>query len=78
MQIEDIDFDETFSLIKRLEAIKLLGISCFLKFKLCQIDVKDAFLSGYLNEKCLLNNQKGLLILLFLNMYTNSIRLCIG
>ncbi|TYK27585.1 putative mitochondrial protein [Cucumis melo var. makuwa] len=36
----------------KLEAIRLLlSISCFRKFKLFQMDVKSAFLNGYLNEE---------------------------
>ncbi|TYJ98791.1 gag-pol polyprotein [Cucumis melo var. makuwa] len=51
-QVEGIDFDETFSPVARLEAIRLLlGISCIQKFKLYQMDVKSAFLNGYLNEE---------------------------
>ncbi|XP_038895837.1 uncharacterized mitochondrial protein AtMg00820-like [Benincasa hispida] len=51
-QIEGVSFDETFTPIATLEAIRLMiGISCLLKFKLYQIDVKNAFLNGYLNEE---------------------------
>ena len=45
-QIEGPDFDETFAPVARLESIRLLlGVSCILKFKLFQMDVKSAFLS---------------------------------
>ncbi|KAL0548827.1 hypothetical protein IC582_013303 [Cucumis melo] len=51
-QVESVDFDETFALVARLEAIRLLlGISCIQKFKLYQMDVKSVFLNGYLNEE---------------------------
>ncbi|KAL4030824.1 hypothetical protein IC575_009076 [Cucumis melo] len=51
-QVEGVDFDETFAPVARLEAIRLLlGISCIRKFKLYQMDVKSAFLNGYLNEE---------------------------
>ena len=51
-QVEGLDFDETFSTVARLESIRLaLGVSCILKFKLFQMDVKSAFLNGYLNEE---------------------------
>lgn len=50
-QIEGVYFDETFSRVARLEAIKLLlGKSCLLKFKVYQMDVTRAFLNEYLNE----------------------------
>jgi len=51
-QIEGLDFDETFAPVARLKSIRLLlGVSCILKFKLFQMDVKSAFLNGYLNEE---------------------------
>ncbi|KAL4038657.1 hypothetical protein IC575_002280 [Cucumis melo] len=59
-QVEGIDFDETFAHIARLEAIRLLlGISCIQKFKLYQMDVKSAFLNGYVNEKVYVAQPKG-------------------
>jgi len=46
-QIYGLDFDETFAPVASLESIRLLlGISCILKFKLFQMDVKSAFLNG--------------------------------
>jgi len=51
-QVEGLDFDETFFPVARLESIRLLlGVSCILKFKLFQMDVKSVFLNGYLNEE---------------------------
>ncbi|KAL0541556.1 hypothetical protein IC582_021609 [Cucumis melo] len=59
-QVEGIDFDETFASVARLEAIRLLlGISCIQKFKLYQMDVKSAFLDGYLNEEVYVAQPKG-------------------
>ncbi|KAA0056213.1 putative mitochondrial protein [Cucumis melo var. makuwa] len=59
-QVEGVDFDETFAPIARLKAIRLLlGISCIQKFKLYQIDVKSAFLNGYLNEEVYVAQPKG-------------------
>ncbi|KAK2362227.1 hypothetical protein QL285_087305 [Trifolium repens] len=59
-QIEGVDFDETFAQIARLESIRLLlGVACILKFKLFQIDVKSAFLNGYLNEEVYVAQPKG-------------------
>ncbi|KAA0058253.1 putative mitochondrial protein [Cucumis melo var. makuwa] len=59
-QIEGVDFDETFAPVARLEAIcLLLGISCIRKFKFYQMDVKRAFLNGYLNEELYVAQPKG-------------------
>ncbi|KAL4030315.1 hypothetical protein IC575_008551 [Cucumis melo] len=59
-QVEGIDFDETFAPVARVEAIRLLlGISCIQKFKLYQMDVKSAFLNGYLNEEVYVAQPKG-------------------
>ncbi|KAA0060315.1 gag-pol polyprotein [Cucumis melo var. makuwa] len=49
-QVEGVDFDETFAPVAKLEAIRLLLIY-FQKFKMYQMDVKSAFLNGYLNEE---------------------------
>ncbi|KAA0026226.1 Retrovirus-related Pol polyprotein from transposon TNT 1-94 [Cucumis melo var. makuwa] len=59
-QVEGVDFDETFTPVARLEAIcLLLGISCIQRFKLYQMDVKSAFLNGYLNEEVYVAQPKG-------------------
>ncbi|KAA0068054.1 gag-pol polyprotein [Cucumis melo var. makuwa] len=59
-QVEGVDFDETFALVAQLEAIRLLlAISCIHKFKLYQMDVKSAFLNGYLNEEVYVAQPKG-------------------
>ena len=60
-QIEGVDFDETFLPVARLESIRLLlGVTCILKFKLFQMDVKSAFLNGYLNEEVYVEQHKNL------------------
>nr|GEW48478.1 retrovirus-related Pol polyprotein from transposon TNT 1-94 [Tanacetum cinerariifolium] len=51
-QQEGIDYDETYALVARLESIKiLLAIACANDFKLYQMDVKIAFLNGFINEE---------------------------
>ncbi|GKA35315.1 retrovirus-related pol polyprotein from transposon TNT 1-94 [Tanacetum coccineum] len=51
-QQEDIDYDETYSPIARLESIRiLLAYACALDFKLFQMDVKSTFLNGSINEE---------------------------
>ena len=50
--MEGVNFDETFRSIAQLESIFLLmTFTCTLKFKLYQMDIKNAFLNGYLNEE---------------------------
>jgi hypothetical protein len=50
-QKEGIDYQETFALIARLEAIRiLLAFSEAKGFKFHQMDVKSAFLNGVLEE----------------------------
>ena len=59
-QIEGIDFEEIFALIPRLESIRLLlSLSCIHKFKLHQIDVKNAFLNGFLQKEVFVEQPKG-------------------
>ena len=50
-QVEGLDFGETFALVARLEAIRILlaYASCY-AIKLYQMDVKSAFLNGFINE----------------------------
>ncbi|GJZ17862.1 retrovirus-related pol polyprotein from transposon TNT 1-94, partial [Tanacetum coccineum] len=51
-QQDDIDYDETYALVARLESIRiLLAYACALDFKLFQMDVKSAFLNGLINEE---------------------------
>ncbi|GJY37366.1 retrovirus-related pol polyprotein from transposon TNT 1-94 [Tanacetum coccineum] len=51
-QQEGIDYDETYAPVSRLESIRiLLAYACALDFKLFQMDVKSAFLNGFINEE---------------------------
>lgn len=59
-QVEGIDFDESFAPVARLESIRiLLSIACIMDFKLYQMDVKSAFLNGFLNEEVFVEQPKG-------------------
>ena len=50
-QVEGVDFDETFAPVALIESIRvLLTLAYHLKFKLYQMDVKSAFLNGFLKE----------------------------
>ena len=51
-QEEWIDYEETFAPVARLEAIRmLLAFACFKDFVLYQMDVKNTFLNGFINEE---------------------------
>jgi hypothetical protein len=50
--IEGINFEETFSPVARMEAIRLLlDYACFNNVKVYQMDVKSSFLNGELEEE---------------------------
>ena len=60
IQVEGINFDETFAPVARLESIRiLLAIASHLNFKLYQMDVKSAFLNGMLQEEVYVEQPKG-------------------
>ncbi|WVZ52101.1 hypothetical protein U9M48_003191 [Paspalum notatum var. saurae] len=51
-QKEGIDYEETFAPVARLEAIRiLLAFAASKGFKLQQMDVKSAFLNGFIEEE---------------------------
>lgn len=51
-QEERIDYDKTYAPVTRLKTIRILLIIAFmLDFKLFQMDVKSAFLNGYIEEE---------------------------
>jgi len=50
-QVKGLDFDETFAPVARLEAIRiLLAYSSHHNIKLYQMNMKSAFLNGFINE----------------------------
>nr|GEZ21968.1 copia protein [Tanacetum cinerariifolium] len=51
-QQQGIDYEETYGPVARLESIRiLLAYACALDFKLFKMDVKSAFLNGFINEE---------------------------
>ncbi|GJX39806.1 retrovirus-related pol polyprotein from transposon TNT 1-94 [Tanacetum coccineum] len=49
---DGIDYDKTYAPVARLESIRiLLAYACALDFKVFQMDVKSAFLNGFINEE---------------------------
>jgi len=60
---EGIDFEETFTPIARLEAIRMfLAFSSFHHFKVYQMDVKYAFLNGNLEEEVYIEQLGGFIL----------------
>ncbi|KAJ9539156.1 hypothetical protein OSB04_031889 [Centaurea solstitialis] len=59
-QQEGIDYDETFALVARLEAIRLfLAYAAYKDFTVFQMDVKTAFLYGHLKEEVYVAQPEG-------------------
>ena len=59
-QVEGTDFGETFALVARLKAIRiLLAYTSHHEMKLYQMDVKSAFLNGFINELVYIDQPPG-------------------
>ena len=59
-QEEGIDYGETNAPVARLEAVRLLlAYASMNKFKLHQMDVKSAFLNGYIDEEVYVGQPQG-------------------
>ena len=59
-QVKGLDFDETFAPVARLEAICiLLAFAASKCFRLYQMDVKSAFLNGYIEEEVYVRQPPG-------------------
>jgi hypothetical protein len=59
-QVEGIEFEETFSLVARMEAIYfLLAYTCSKNIKMYHMDVKLAFLNGELEEELYIEQPEG-------------------
>jgi hypothetical protein len=62
-QVEGVDFEETFSPVARIEAIRMfLDFACYIKFKVYQMDVKSTFLNGDLEEEVYVEQPEGFLL----------------
>ena len=74
-QQEGIDYEETFAPVAILEAIRmLLALASHKNFILYQMDVKSAFLNGFINEEVYVEQPPGLEVLISLIMFLNSKR----
>jgi hypothetical protein len=60
-QVEGLDFGETFAPVARLESIHiLLAYASHHEMKLYQMDVKSAFLNGFINKLVYVDQPPGL------------------
>ena len=59
-QVEGLDFGETYALVARFEAIRiLLPYVCAHNIKLYQMDVKGVFLNDYINKEVYVEQSPG-------------------
>ncbi len=59
-QVQGIDYDETYSPVAQLKSIRiLLAIAAFYDYEIWQMDVKTAFLNGYLEEDVYMTQPEG-------------------
>jgi len=59
-QEEGIDFGKTYAPVARLKAVRLLlAYACMNGFRLHQMDVKSAFLNGYIDEEVYVSQLPG-------------------
>ena len=71
-QEKGIDYEETYAPIARLENIRmLLAFACFKDFKPFQIDIKSAFLNGFINKEVYVEQPPDFEILIFQIMCLN-------
>jgi hypothetical protein len=76
-QVEGLDYGETFAPVAHLEAICiLLAYASSHKMKLFQMNVKSAFLNGFINEEVYVEQLPVLKMLHILTMSIGCTRLC--
>ena len=51
-QVQSVDYDESFSLVSMLKSVRIMSaIAAFYDYEIWQMDVKTAFLNGFLEEE---------------------------
>ena len=59
-QIQGVDYDESFSLVSMLKSVRImLAIAAFYDYEIWQMDVKTAFLNGFLEEELYMMQPEG-------------------
>ena len=72
-QVQGIDYDETFSPVAKLKSVRImLAIAAFYDYEIWQMDVKTAFLNGFLKEELYMMQPEVLSILKMLTRYASS------
>ena len=53
-QVQGVHYDETFSPVVMLKSVRImLAIAAFYDYEIWQMDVKTAFLNGFLKKSCI-------------------------
>src|SRR3989337_1300496 len=59
-QVQDVDYNEIFALVSMLKPVRImLAIDAFYNYEIWQMDVKTAFLNGFLKEELYMMQPKG-------------------
>ena len=59
-QVQGVDYDETFSPVTMLKSVRImLAIAAFYDYEIWQMDVKTAFLNGFLEEELYMMQPEG-------------------
>jgi hypothetical protein len=59
-QVQGVDYDETFSSVAMLKSVRImLAIAAFFDYEIWQMDVKTAFLNGFLKEELYMMQHEG-------------------
>ena len=59
-QVQSVDYDESFSLVSMLKSVRImLAIAAFYDYEIWQMDVKTAFLNGFLKEELYMMQPEG-------------------
>ena len=60
LQVEGVDYDETFSPVAMLKSVRIMmAIAAYFDYEIWQMDVKTAFLNGFLKEDVYMIQPKG-------------------
>ena len=59
-QVQGVDYNETFSPVSMLKSVRImLAIVAFYDYKIWQMDVKTAFLNGFVNQELYMMQLEG-------------------